>query len=179
MIYPPNLALVNPIACNAHQMDFLKERILRDRVDVEPGTSEKAIEHNLDTGIKEAYYLGGFQITPLEGPLPKGRLRVVVDGDEILREDLAEFVQNPELTKHPWPNPWRCLFPAAPINLKDGYAIHRSQLGYFLPNGSRLRVYVHLEEPIGKAALEVATLGADYKVKGLWIPLLEPNEAKA
>jgi hypothetical protein len=175
MIYPPNLVLVNHISYRGFAMDMLAQRPFCHRLDVAGPEEQKAIEHVVNCQVMNAYYLAGVQVKPLEGPLPKGHLQLTVDGEILLEGALSSFKGDAsEWVYHPQSS----IFRAALI--QDGQVLHKEPIGFFLPNGSHLKIYLRLEKPLEKAALDVAILGADYKSNGKApIDLVEPKEAKS
>jgi hypothetical protein len=95
--------------------------------------------------VTKAYHLWGVKVRVLEGgELPVGRIRVLLDHqDLILKENLVRLAEDRDPLLLPWESRAGCQFWATEVweNEADG----DQRLGYMLPNGSYVEIWLDLE----------------------------------
>ena len=100
ILWPPTLALMNPVARTAYQLRFLKEAFVTERVQIEPMPIPQGLlglVHTYMSSVTDAHYLPRVFARPLEGrKLPKGILTVRIDGETIVTGKLASFLPESE-----------------------------------------------------------------------------------
>lgn len=167
---PAELGLVAPISALGAKVYRVHDRVA-SAIFVAPEIAKPAtftvMDHTTKHGNSQVSYLGGFRVKVLEGVMPKGRLRAYSDACVMVSEDLA-FFENPV---DPALVPWKkgsCLFDA--VALRENELQLGVQLGFMLPNASKMEVLLDLD-PGPRVKLEIEALGGEYEGRSPMYPL--------
>lgn len=163
MTFPPEMALVNPVAGHGLRIKKLYEHPVHRAVCRVPATKKRctlvAMDHTTAADLMSVHYLGGFRVKVLKGALPKGNLRVQVDTVPIVDEPLSFFTKEVVPSKVPWKRSM-ALFYVIPI---EGQVARPQEIvGFALPNASEIKAFLDLESAPRGALLEVEALGGFY-----------------
>jgi hypothetical protein len=192
-IFPPRHALVNPIACNAFAMRFLKEEKLSN---VGPNTgvqksyldvmntqikvgSENLLKAMSSTQICDAILVRRPYARIIEGdPDVVGVLKFQIDGETVAEGAIRKFLikgMNDPILDEPFAfAKTECLFNSGRLEDKGKgeVAVLDEPTSIFMPNGSQ--VYISARDvslPDGKTVqIEVGFLAATYTTKDMGTP---------
>lgn len=156
------IALINPLLGTAIAMAFLKEqpRRLAYTADSSPFSETHLVNaFGVECHLTHAVHLLGAKVRTLDGlELPEGTLRIRVDQEVVLEEDLETLAEDRDPLLLPWQaiDPKNCLFVATEIveNVADG----GQQLGFLLPNASNVEIWLNLEPLSHASKLEIELL---------------------
>jgi hypothetical protein len=140
-------------------MAFVKEQPRRLSFSVSPADESETHLVNAfspECYVTHAHHLWGAKIRVLEGELPTGKLRIRVDHEEVLEEDLARLTEDldPLLVSWTEPEPENWIFLATEIWENEG----AQKLGFLLPNRSNVEVWLDLEPLDHPVKLEIEIL---------------------
>ena len=145
MKYPSKIAMVNPVACNAYQMAFIKERVhsrsFKLAMDGVP-FNIAVFGDMTQSSAREAYHLAGIRLKAIAGELPQGLLHLKVDQVPVLIQPILYFTKEVDPAKIPWMDAL-CLFGAAAY--EEEKVKPEKKLGYMLPNGSRVEISLEID----------------------------------
>lgn len=170
--WPADIGLFNPYGSMPYQMRFESESGSRSIFAVDPqfhANGEYVIfRSHYSCLVPQAHYLARILVRPLEGKrMPTATLSIHVDGEEVLRGPLSEFLPDPEPIDClrdllEWKKP-RNLFQA--VALLDDEADHSKQIGVMMPSATPLEVRLSGIVAQENVSLEVEALSALYGIR--------------
>lgn len=154
----------------AYALGFSKENIVWGTIEIKPAVIAQelvGLTHWYECPIYGSYYLTRLIVRPLGGKMfPKGGLCLQVDGEPVVHGLLSTFLPDLEPIDASKPYPWlktKYLYPAC-VLAPEG-AMGGEQLGFMLPNRSKVEVHLNdlmAEEPV---TLEIGLITAYYSTK--------------
>lgn len=164
MEYPRILALVTPQGRGYFKMEFREELVWKERfsLGIPSCASSRTFRKVVETRVTYAQYLAGVRVILVDGVLPNGILRVSADGEKLLEEDIAFFAKEPQPSSYPWKRDTQANFLAIPFDS----TLQGDRVGFFLPNNTKVEVYLDFYPVSEKATLGIEVLGALYNTMG-------------
>ena len=153
----------------AYQMGFSREEIVWGKVAIAPKEPPKdviALQHEYTCSKYGAYYLSRVVVRPLEGKmLPQGGLCLQADGQAVTHGPLSRFLPDPEPIDCTKTYAWEKIKLFKACVLAPEGALGEQQLGFMLPNLSK--VQVHLSDVVAEetVSLEIGIVTAYYSTK--------------
>lgn len=170
VLWPPKLALLNPIASHSFPMGFVRETDpLHQTFRFEPDMSIVEIvvyRNNYYCQVLEAHYLPRVWVRPLEGRrLPEAKLGVYVNDELVQQGPISDFLPEAEpvdcLGKVLYWKMSDFVFSAVPLT-DTGVPDRTRQIGLMIPNGTCVEVRLSAIDAREQVLAEIEAITALY-----------------
>ncbi len=161
-IAPPRawIALIDALHGTAFALSYLEDKTRRVTTTIPAGpvrTGQLVHTFQVESSITSCHHFYGIRIRPEKGrDCPKGKVEVRIDQTPMLRRHLRWFAEDRDPLLIPWKDTNDFFWAAemTPSNEANG----KRKLGYMLPNGIHVEVWVEVEPLDSPLKLEVEVL---------------------
>jgi len=155
----PWIALVDPEKGTAFSLAYLEDCTRRAKVSVPRSpvrSGHLAHAFEVQSSVTMCHHLAGVRVRAGKGRCPEGRIEVRVGGTRVLWGKLPAFVEDRDPSDYAWKASMDLFWAVemTPGNEADG----KRKLGFMLPIGSKVEVWVEVEPQEEPLAIEVDLL---------------------